>query len=326
MRYSAAHHVHHQSGVALIIVLWVLALVTITAGTFSALARTEHWQARYALDSARARAAAEAGLHRAVYELRNPDEASRWIGDGRVYSFALRDMQVDVAITDERGKIDINVVDANTLLNLFIGQGLDEQMAGNLASAVMDWRDEDDLLTPGGAEAAEYEAAGLGYTPSNGPFVSVAEFQQVLGVSYELFQKLRPALTVYSRRRSPEAAFAPYEALLSLPGMTPDMAMQFVQDRQVAADTGGEIRLPTGEAVLARGFGSTYSIRARAILPNGTWDQIQAVVRISRGNTGKPFATLEWREGAAAQEQAENDNDPAGAGPDTTRGNTGLNC
>lgn len=287
-----------ESGVALVIVLWIVALVTITAGTFSALARTEHLQARNLLDSARARAAAEAGLHRAVYELRNPDMTTRWLADGRPYAFPFDQAVVQVEMIDERGKIDLNVADDITLLNFLTAHGLEEADAVRISDAVLDWRDEDDLVRPNGAELDDYLAAGRGYGPADGPFLSVEEFQQVLGVDFQLFQRLRPALTVHSRRRLPEAAFAPFEALLALPGMTPDLARQFIEDRELMDPSAGDLlQLPTGEAAVARGIGSTYSIRAMARLPNGTWDQIEAVIRLNRGRAVKAFSTLEWTEG-----------------------------
>ena len=69
-----------QKGIALVLVLWVSVLIAVLLGSFSLSARVEALQGRNLLDSTRARYAAEAGLHRAAYELRgnNPDgNASR---------------------------------------------------------------------------------------------------------------------------------------------------------------------------------------------------------------------------------------------------------
>src|SRR5262249_9325005 len=99
-------------GVAFVLVLWVIALMSILLGAFAVIARTENLQARHLFDSTAARYAAEAGLNRAVYELRNPDLLTRWMGDGRPYTFDFEGIEVEVKVTDDSGKIDLNVADA----------------------------------------------------------------------------------------------------------------------------------------------------------------------------------------------------------------------
>ncbi len=109
-----------EKGVALILVIWVTALMAILLGSFALIARTENVEARHTMfDTTTARYAAIAGLERAVYELRNPDMASRWAADGRAYEFPYAGAQVSVAITDESGKIDLNLADSTILVPLF---------------------------------------------------------------------------------------------------------------------------------------------------------------------------------------------------------------
>ena len=67
-----------QSGVALVVVMWLSVLLAIVVGSFAIVARTENLQARHLFDTTRATYAAEAGLHRAVFELRNPDIDARF--------------------------------------------------------------------------------------------------------------------------------------------------------------------------------------------------------------------------------------------------------
>ena len=75
---------------ALLVVLWATALLTIMLAAYAVTMRTEGLQARYQFDQARARYAAEAGIARAVYGLREPDPKRRWMGDGRPYTFRFR--------------------------------------------------------------------------------------------------------------------------------------------------------------------------------------------------------------------------------------------
>jgi general secretion pathway protein K len=288
---------------ALILVMWVIVLMGILLGSFALIARTENLQSRHLFDGTTARYDAQAGLERAVYELRNPDVLQRWVGDGRPYEFEFEGALVHVEITDETGKIDINSADDTMLTSLFITVGLDEQQAVSIAEAILDWRDPDDLTRPQGAEAAQYSAAGLPYGPRNGRFQTVAEVQQVLGMNYELYRKIEPAITIYSGSGTPNPAYAPLEALRALPGMNDDMANQIIQMRQQVpmGQTGAALTLPNGTPIVARGGGVTYSIKSRATLPNGAKTLLDASIRVGGvGTNGRPYTILRWRDGDAS--------------------------
>ena len=64
-------------GVAFLLVLWVIAMLSVMLGSFALIARTELMQSRHLFDTAQARYAAEAGLDLAVYELRKSDPMAR---------------------------------------------------------------------------------------------------------------------------------------------------------------------------------------------------------------------------------------------------------
>ena len=119
------HGCRRQRGVALILVLWVMALMAILLGSFALMARTENLEARHMFDGTTARYGAEAGLERAVYELRNPDVTTRWVCDGRPYEFDFDNAHIHVEILDESGKIDLNTADDQMLQSLFVSVGVD---------------------------------------------------------------------------------------------------------------------------------------------------------------------------------------------------------
>lgn len=288
----------NQRGVALVLVLWLSVLLTITAGSYTIAARTETLQARYLLDQTRARYAAEAALHRAAFELRNPDELTRWKGDGRIYSFNIDDIVVDLQLIDESGKIDVNVANTETLDRLFQSVGIeDEQHRMELVDAVQDFIDPDDTVRLNGAEFEAYEAAGLPYGPKNANLDTVPEFQQILGITYDLYEKIEPSITVYSGRGEPNPAYAQRGALLTLPDMTPDLVDDFIQQREQSEEAGQGPLLPDGTTVVPRGGGLTYSVRARATLPNDTWTYLEATIRLGNGLSGRPFRIVRWRDG-----------------------------
>ena len=291
----------------MILVVWVIALMSVLLGSFALIARTENLQARHLFDSTSARYAAQAGLERAVFELRRPDQATRWVGDGRPYEFQFDNALVHVELTDESGKIDINSAGDDILPNLFMSVGADLDQATALSDAIQDWRDPDDNARPHGAEASEYKSAGLTYVPRNAPFQTVSEVQQVLGMNYELYQRIEPAITIYAGGTTPNAAYAPMEALLAIPGMTPELAQQLIQQRQQiapgqAGQGGPGLTLPDGTPVVANGGGNTYTVKSRATLANGASAVLDASIRVGGvGAAGRPYTVLRWRDEEASR-------------------------
>lgn len=287
-----------QRGVALVLVLWILLLVTISTGAYTLMARMDSLEAHTILWSTRARLAAEAGLNLAVLSLRDPDDERRWIPDGRPYRIRYDDVDIELMITDERGKLNLNSADEQTLMQLFLANGLEEGQAELLASAVLDWKDADTMVRPNGAEEEEYLAVGYQVGPANRNFLMIEELLQVLGLPWELYQEIEPGLTVWSEGRLPDPAYAPVEALLALPEMTQEDAADFVTERHSLDGTDDlKLALPSGQVAMAQGRGLTYSIVAKATLPNGVWDQIEATIRLGGNQDGYPFRILRWREG-----------------------------
>lgn len=309
-----------QRGLAFVLVLWVVAMLTILLGSFSLIARTENLQARHLFDTTQARYAAEAGLNLAVYELRKADPLERWVGDGRPYRFNYGGAEIEIQITDESGKIDLNSAcnsgvstgasaaggaGSNILVNLFMSKGVALEQAEALGAAIADWCDPDDLTQPNGAEIEDYKAAGLSYGPKNAPFDTVSELQQVLGMNYELFSKVEPALTIYSGRSSPNAGAAPLEALQAMyPDASPEELQALIQMRQSMSPNdlaGAGLTLPDGTPLMAGGGGLTYSVKSRAKLPNGASTTLDATIRMGGvGTGGRPYAILRWRDGDAS--------------------------
>jgi general secretion pathway protein K len=294
-----------ERGLAFVLVLWVVAMLTILLGSFSLIARTENIQARHMFDTTQARYAAEAGLNLAAYELRKSDPMLRWVGDGRPYTFGFGEAQVEVRITDESGKIDLNGMaqgDPTTIINLFMAQGVPQDKAESLAAAIKDWVDPDDETSLNGAEVSEYKGAGLSYGPANAPFNTVSELQQVLGMNYELYTKVEPALTIYSGQQTPNAQYAPLEALESMKDMTPECAQQIIQQRQSMnagdAPVSNEPICGVSIGAVAGGGGVTYSVQSRAKMPNGASTTLDATIRMGGVNAaGRPFVILRWRDG-----------------------------
>lgn len=295
-----------QRGIALVLVLWVTTLLTVIAASFVFSMRTDTILAQNMVSSARAEAAADAGVQRALYELFKPGgESQRWQGDGMQHQWEFGGAKIGVMIQDVSGKIDLNTASDALLKGLLTSVGLDEGGGSALLDAILDWRDSDDLRRINGAEAAEYQAAGLKYNPANAPFQTIDELQRVLGMTPQLYAKLADALTVDSRQAGVNLTIASKKVLLAIPGVdeaTVDSYLALRQDALVANLPAPVF--PQGAGFMAGASGSVYSVRAVAAMPDGAMFIREAVVRINQGAAIHKVAFLSWKEGEAMPKPA----------------------
>jgi general secretion pathway protein K len=286
-------------GAALLLVLWLVALLTALVGTFALAARTEHLQGQVLSRGVVAQQAARAGIEYAITRVGNQDPRWRWLADGREYRWNYAGAQVEIRIVDEQGKVDLNMADAGLLASLLRVVGSEPQQAARLAAAILDWRDADSLTQPaGGAEDADYAAAGRAYGAADAPLESVAEVEQVLGMTPALYARLAPHVTVYSGRERPDPAFASAEVLSA---MGFDATRVLAQRRAWTPGTGRPPPLlPDGQPLVGADSG-TYSIDSRARLPGRT-AVLRVVVR-SGGNglPGSAWTALRGEEGASSR-------------------------
>lgn len=287
----------NQQGIALVLVLWVALLMSIIAGSFALSARTESVQSRILFNKAQARYLAEAGLHRAVFELRNPDPETRWIADGRNYAMELDGAQIEIKITDESGKIDLNQANEELLVGLFASVGVEFDEALALVDKIKDWKDADEEISLAGAEDDDYFAAGYRHGAKDAPFDTVPELIQVMDIDYELYRKIEPALTVYSGRNNVNLAFAPRAVLMAIDGVNGQMADEYISQRHEIVDVNMPLPvLAEGYSGQLRGGGTTFSIVAKATLPNKQFAEIDATIRMGGNLQGRPFRVVRWRD------------------------------
>lgn len=275
-------------GAALLLVLWLVALLTSLIGAFALTARMESLQGRLLSRGVIADEAARAGLEYALTRVNDSDPRLQWRPDGRDYAWRFGDARVRVRIVDESGKIDLNAADNTMLTGLWQALGVEQAQAAQLAGAIMDFRDRDPLSQPqGGAEDPQYAEAELPYGAKDAPFETVAELQQVLGMTPELYAKAEPYLTVYGGLPRPDPQFADGVVLQAM-GLD---SQTLLEQRHAPADTG-----VTQPFV---GFGSgTYSIDSRARLPDGREAVLRAVVRTGANQVpGSAYTALRWEEG-----------------------------
>lgn len=170
---------------------------------------------------------------------------------------------------DESGKVDLNVADLQLLIALIQALGVDVARAARLAGAIIDWRDTDHLVSPGGAEDSDYAAAGLPYGAKDNPFQSIAELRLVLGMDRDLYRRMLPNITIYSGNLQPEIRYAPVPVLTAL---GQDVAVVLAKRQQLSPSD------------VSKQMGSgTYSIESKVRLAQGREAVLRAVVRMGGG-------------------------------------------
>lgn len=294
-------------GIALIAVLWLVLLLSVIAGSLLMLTRTELGLSRNLVLAAQARALAEGGVHIAAQVLLDADPAMRWVADGRSYGIEMEAGNLTVAAQEVSGLIDVNAAAPELLAGLFQAVGIDEEEAIILADRVADWRDPDDDRRPNGAEAGDYETDGPEIRVGNAPFLTPDEIQRVPGVTTDLWRRIAPAVTVYSRRAGVSPATAPRLVLIAVPGIDDATADEIIAAREETVNdatlgpSAGAVSLASLIPASARryttgGKANLFAIRSRAALTGGGEYVQQAVIELT-ARSNPPWRIHAWRPG-----------------------------
>jgi general secretion pathway protein K len=199
--------------------LWSLTLLGAISISLAFTGNMTYRLAQNSFHVAYADALADAAVNRAVLALLDPRTDNRRLMNAINQKFDFGGASIHIRIQDELGKIDLNQTDGSTLVKLFQSVGVDPMVAEALVDKVLDWRDGSPFKRVDGAKADEYRAAGYDYLPRNGPFQSVDELTLVMGMTRDLYQRVEPALTVYSGRQFADPQFATPEVLAALPSL-----------------------------------------------------------------------------------------------------------
>lgn len=287
----------NQAGIALVLVLWVVTLLTVIAGSFAFSTRTHTQLSANLLAQARARALADAGVHRGLYLVSRPDtDSERWKAVGRAYPFEIEGNAVTVSIRDETAKIDLNSAQEGLLKGLLLRAGADEDEANRLLDVIIDWRDGDELSRPQGAEREQYLAAGKDYAPPNAPFQTIEELRLVLGMRPEIYRSMLPALTVFSGQTGINSALAARDVLLAIPDVSVEDVDAYLEQRRSRLEQDLDPEpFPAAARFNVSAGSRVYNLRSLARLEDGTTFGREAVASLSP-DRHRPVTILNWKE------------------------------
>lgn len=286
-----------QRGIALIIVLWIMTLLTLIASSFIQAMRTEINIVGNSVSRAKLDAAATAGVQRAILEMMKPLQIpDRWNIYGVPQTWEFQGIPMQISLLDESAKIDINVGNEALIRGLLRSQGLSEEEAGALMDAILDWRDPDTLKRLRGAEEADYAEKGLAIKPANAPFQSIEELQLVMGMTPALYQRLAPLITIYSRQGGINSQIASREVLRAIPNVTEAQIDEYIQQREQARANKLPVPVFGPAAMYASGGNGILRIRVEANSEDGSSFIREAVV-MRLPSPKRSYTFLRWQEG-----------------------------
>lgn len=278
-RDSAPPRAHGERGVALILVLWVLALLALLAMGFAGSARTELQIARNQYEAAQARAIADAGVSFGILGELDPSPQTQWSADGREHAVDYGAGRLRVSVQDEGGKINLNLAAPELLAGLLRTLGVEDAAAQGIVDAILQRR----------RQAAEATGA------LRVAFRDVAELRLVPGLTRSIYQAVAPFVTVYTFSDRIDPLTAPAEVLRSLPGASPQQVEAYLAARAEAGPQPTSLPPLAGvDRFIARSPVQIVTVRAEGETASGAVFVREAAVALT-GNP--PYRFLSWRQG-----------------------------
>lgn len=231
-----------NEGMILITTLWILTLLTLLAVGIGMRVGIDVKMIGFFINSYKAHHIAEAGIRKTIFLLekdsdKNADSLNEIWSSGYDYDkeqFVLKDIKVGegafkvgyeiekdedgkpvylAGACDESGKLNINDLGGDIIAKL-------PGFSPEIASAVLDWRDEDNLtgLPGGGAEDDYYEGLEAPYECKDAKFSAPEELLLVKDVTRGIYDGVKDIITVYGEGKAVNINTASIKVLAVLLG------------------------------------------------------------------------------------------------------------
>ncbi len=235
-----------EAGIALVVTLLALVLVMALVWEIFHTGTRAAQSGAYGRDSIRAVLLAEAGVQASRVILREDAKNNDFDCLNDVWALAqppyeLGGGAITLTIEDEERKININNLvmpqrNAANDQNVAVFRRLLEVLAidPSVADAVLDWLDNDESPRVGGAESSYYLSLRYPYKSKNDFFDTVEEMRLVRGVTADVFEKLRPYVTVHSTGRV-NINSAPKAVLMALSAGQGETSMGEIDEKMADA-------------------------------------------------------------------------------------------
>ena len=268
-----------QDGMALVVVLWLIVLLSIMAAGHTRGTHVDTQLAARQLAVAQARGYAEAGINHTALMLLSVKGQEVPV-DGRIFGISIDDTTVTLAVRRATGLVDLNTASPDVLDAAVRAAGIEDARRRAVVDAILDWRDGDNLSHLDGIEDADYAAAGLPWSSRDGAFAAIDELRYIPGIGQDVFERLAPLVTVFSEKPGVDLRLAPP---ILAEAVTGNRIEQASQDFDAPASRSRGPR--TG----------TFHIYATVEAQSGAVAAIEAVVTAER-SADEPIIVREWRE------------------------------
>ena len=187
-----------RNGVAIVIVLWVVLVLSLLISGFAFTMHVETQVASYARKELKAEMLARSGVEVARMQLILHQQSATesgfdapnqlWATNELLYvDHELGEGTFNVKVTDEESKIPVNGATDVQLKRLMGLLNVDPADGDVIVDSIQDWIDVDDLTKLNGAESDYYLSLSPPYRAKNAPLDRVEELLLIRGVTPELF-------------------------------------------------------------------------------------------------------------------------------------------
>jgi general secretion pathway protein K len=275
-----------RRGVALLSVLWLVALMGVLSLGLLALARNDRLAAHAALNAARAQSLADAGVYLAIHQLNDAKTRNEIPVDGRERDEDIDGHPVVVSVQDEGGKIDVNFCTVSMLKSALLSAGLAAEESTRIANVI------DDKRKAAQQSANDAHKLTADWMAQTVPFRTVEELKSISGISEAVYEKLRQVLTVYAQTPIVQVLTAPEPVLYLLPGVETSRVQKELQERKDKLVTAADIGMmgPTQDANML--LAHVFTIRVTA--KDGTASFTRRAVVLMTGNSRDLYKVLVW--------------------------------
>ncbi len=273
--------------------MWLTTALSLVALAMAMTVRTEIEATRYRIEAEQGRFLARGAIEQAVFVMKNTGlrdaEQKPFYEAGRPYmDFVYSTGAARVLVVPEAGKLNVNLLPPERLRALLEAAGASEPEAREITEAIVDWRAPASPTLDGPFDQY-YAALPRPYRGAHRPFERTEDLLLVRGVTPELFYGWMEAdvagrsvrrgginrlLTTYGMAVAVNVNYAPYEVLLTLPGMDPQSAAALVAGRRAKpyatpADLPLALPLEAVPYLTMASTSETYSLLATG-RPNGS--------------------------------------------------------
>ena len=261
-----------QQGIALVIVLWGVTLLSLLTASLAATTGLSARRSRNLIEAAQASARLDEAVAAAVVALRRPKRP--WLADGHHYRLDLTGAQAEIVVQDESGKVNLN--QGSSLLFALVHRAAGPREVGDRLFSALIQR------------------------IAQRPLVSVAEIAALPGMNARLYAKLAPFVSVHNQTDL-NWRLADPAVLAAIPVLSEQQIATLVARRgesgytpePAVADLMTQVGIAAKTGLSATGGTRLVSLRITLTLASGGRASAETTIRLA--GDGAPPRIVAWQ-------------------------------